>query len=102
MAHYSVQSRDRIFANSYEFLSYAKNMGRDIGKNVSKILSSKYSQILIDHANQCAADGLKIALKRAIKKTAKGTGDLIVNKNKNNNLETNEEEILREKFIFYN
>ena len=36
---YSVQSRDRIFLNSYGFLSCTKNMGKNIGKNLSKNLS---------------------------------------------------------------
>ena len=35
--HYSVQPRDRIFLKNYGCLSFAKNMGRDIGKNISKI-----------------------------------------------------------------
>ena len=48
MARYSVQTRDRIFVKGYGFLSFAKN----IGKNISKILSGKYSQKLLDHAKQ--------------------------------------------------
>ena len=43
MTHYSVQPRDRIFVKSYAFLSFAKNLGRSIVKNISKNLSSKYS-----------------------------------------------------------
>ena len=39
MTRYSVQPRDWIFGKSYGFLSLAKNMGGNIGKN----LSSKYS-----------------------------------------------------------
>ena len=41
-------------------------MGKNIGKNISKILSGKYSQKLLDHAKQSAADALKIVWKRAI------------------------------------
>ena len=52
MMRYSVQPRDRIFVNGYGFLSLAKN----IGKNISKTLSGKYSQKLLDHAKQTAAD----------------------------------------------
>ena len=33
MTCYSVQLRDRIFVKDYEFLSYAKNMDKNIGKN---------------------------------------------------------------------
>ena len=32
-----VQTRDRIFVKGYGFLSFAKNMGRYIGKNISKV-----------------------------------------------------------------
>ena len=31
-------------------------MGKSIGKNISKIFSSKYSQKSIDHAKQSATD----------------------------------------------
>ena len=37
MTRCSVQPRNRIFVKSYGFLSFAKNMGKDIGKNISKI-----------------------------------------------------------------
>ena len=50
-------------------------MGRNIGKDVSKNLSSKYSQKLFDHAKQTATDALKTASKWAIQKTAEVTGD---------------------------
>ena len=43
MMCYSVQSRDRIFAKSYKFLSFAKNNGKNIVKSMSKNLSSKYN-----------------------------------------------------------
>ena len=43
-------------------------MGRNIGKNISKNLYSKYSEKLIDHAKQSATDVLKTASKRAIQK----------------------------------
>ena len=41
MARYSVQPRDRIFLKGYRLLFYAKNMGTNIGKNISKTLSHK-------------------------------------------------------------
>ena len=43
MTCYSVQPRDQIFLKDYGFLSFAKNMGKKIGQNISKSLSSKYS-----------------------------------------------------------
>ena len=36
MTCYSVQPRDRIFVKGYGFLSFAKNMGRNINKYKSK------------------------------------------------------------------
>ena len=44
MIRYSVQARDRIFVKGYGFLSFVKNMGKNINKNRSKNLSGKYSQ----------------------------------------------------------
>ena len=51
-----------------------------ISKNISKNLSGKYSQNLLDHTRQSAADALKTTSKRVIQKTAEATDDLIVNK----------------------
>ena len=62
-------------------------MVKNIGKNVSKNLSGKYSpgmlamrQKLLDHAKQSATDVLKTVSKSAIQKTAEATGDLFGNK----------------------
>ena len=49
----------------------------NIGKNISKNLSGKYRQELLDHTKQSATDAFKTASKRAIQKTAETTGDLI-------------------------
>ena len=35
MTRYSVQQRDRTFVKSYEFLFFARNMGKNIGENLS-------------------------------------------------------------------
>ena len=106
MTRYSVQRRDRIFVKGYGFLTFARNMD----KNISKNLSSKYGQKLLDHAKQPATDALKTASKRAIQKIAEATGDLIGNEiadkitrvsktSPQNNSETNEEKILRERYL---
>ena len=39
MTRYLVQPRDRIFVKYYGFLSFARNMGRDTGKNICKNFS---------------------------------------------------------------
>ena len=64
MIRYSFQPTDRIFVKGYGFLSLAKNMGKDVGKNISKILSGKYCQKLLDHAKKSATDALKSFSKR--------------------------------------
>ena len=41
MRIYSVQPRNRIFVKGYRFLSFATNMGKNVGENISKNLYSK-------------------------------------------------------------
>ena len=77
---YSVQLRDWIFVKGYRFLSDAKNMGKNIDKNISWNLTGKYHQKLLDHAKKSAADARKSSSKRIIQKSAKVTGDLTDNK----------------------
>ena len=43
MACYTVKTRDRIFVKGYGFLSFAKNMIKNIDKNIIETFSSKYS-----------------------------------------------------------
>ena len=69
---YSIEPRDRIYVKRYGFLSFAKN----IGKN----LSNKNSQEIIFTAKKNTTDAIKTASKRAIQKTPEPTGDLIGNK----------------------
>ena len=69
---YLIEPKDRIYVKGYGFLSFAKNMGTQ--------LSSKYGQKLLDSAKKSATDAIKTASKRAIKKTAEATSDLIGNK----------------------
>ena len=56
---YSVKPRDGIFVKGYGCLSFAKIIGKNNGKNISKISSGKYSQKLLDHAKKSAKDALK-------------------------------------------
>ena len=50
MMRYSVEAKDRIFVKGYGFLYFAKNRGKNIGKNLSIDLSNKYSLELLDYA----------------------------------------------------
>ena len=43
-------------------------------------MNNKYSQKLLDSVKKCATDPIQTAAKRAIKKTADATGDLISNR----------------------
>ena len=49
-------------------------------KNISKNLSRKYIQKLLDHTKSSATDALEIALKRTIQKAGEATADLLGNK----------------------
>ena len=69
---YSIEPRDRIYVKLYGFLSFAKNMGKNIHNN--------YSQKRLDSAKKSTTDVMKTASKRAIQKTSEATGDLIGNK----------------------
>ena len=68
----SIEPRDRIYVKGYGFMSFPKN----IGKN----LSNKYSQKIIDTAKKSATEAIKIASQRAIQKPAEATGNLVGNK----------------------
>ena len=72
---YSIEARDEIYVKRCEFLSLAKNAG----KNVSKTLNGKFSQKLLDGAKKSSSNVLKTVLKRAIQKTVEATGNLIIN-----------------------
>ena len=61
MMRYSVQPKNGIFVKGYGFLSFAKNMGKNIGKS----FSGKYSpgmlamrQELLDYAKKSKTDAL--------------------------------------------
>ena len=104
---YSIEPRDRVNVKGYEFLSFAKNMGKHVTR-VVKTMSNTYSQKLFDNAKKSATDAIKTASKRVIQKTPEATGDLIANKiadeitkASKNNLEEakNEIEIPKEKYI---
>ena len=69
---YSTEPRDRISVKRYGFLSFAKNMGKN--------LSNKYGQKLLDSAKKSKTDAIKTASERAIQKTEEATRDLIDNK----------------------
>ena len=68
---YSIEPRYRIYVKGYEFVSFPKNMVKN--------LSNKYGQKLLDRAKKSTADAIKTASKRAIRKTVEATSDLIGN-----------------------
>ena len=69
---YSIEPRDRIYVKGYRFLSFAKNMGKNV--------SNKFSQKLLDGAKKSTTDAIETASKRAIQITVEATGNLIGNK----------------------
>ena len=66
MVPYSILPKNWLFVKGYGFLLFARNMGKNIGKTLSRILGSKYNQKPFNDVKQFATDGLKTALKRAI------------------------------------
>ena len=69
---YSTEPRNRIYVKGYGFMSFAKN--------IDKNLNHKYSQKIIDTAKKSATNAIKTASPRAIQKTAEATDDLVGNK----------------------
>ena len=69
---WDIQLNQEIYVKGYGFLSFTKNM--------SKSLSNKYGQKILDSAKKSTTDAIKTASKRAIQKTVEATSDLIGNK----------------------
>ena len=65
---YWLEPRDRIYVKGYGFISFARSMSNKCGKK------------FVETAKKSATDAIRIASKRAIQKTAEGTGDLVDNK----------------------
>ena len=60
---YSTERRDRIYVKWYGFLSFAKN----IGKN----LSNKYGQKLLDSPEKILTDAIKTAIEKSNSKNSR-------------------------------
>ena len=60
---YSIEPTDRIYVKECGFLSFAKNMGKN--------LSNKYGQKPIDRAKKSTTDAIKTTSKRAIQKNSR-------------------------------
>ena len=52
----------------YGFLSFTENLSKNIGKNITNILSGKYSPKSLDHTKKCAADAFKTDSKDQFRK----------------------------------
>ena len=65
---HSIEPRERRYVKGYGFLSFAENISRN--------LSNKYGQKLVNTAKKSETDALKISSKRVIQKTAEATGEL--------------------------
>ena len=60
---YSIEPKNRIYVKGCGFLSFAKNMGKNV--------SNKYSQKLFDTAKKSTTDAMKTASNRAIQKNSR-------------------------------
>ena len=67
MTPYSVHSKDWIFVKGYGFFSFVKNIGR----NISKSLSEKYSQKFLIMLNKMQLIYLKLLQKGQFQKQQK-------------------------------
>ena len=67
-----MQPRDQIYVKDHTFLCFAKNM--------SKRLSIKYGQKLLDTTKKFAMNALKDEAKKVVQKITKATGNLVRNK----------------------
>ena len=67
---YSLEPRERRYVKGYGFLSFTRNIGKNI--------SNKHGQKLGDTSTKSAIDATKTASKRTIQKTAETTGDLLI------------------------
>ena len=76
---YSVEPRGRTYVKYYEFLSFAKNIGKYATK-FAKNMDNKYSQKHLDSAKKSTTDAIKIASKSAIQKITEATVYLAGNK----------------------
>ena len=59
----SIERRDRIYVRGYGFLSFARNMGRN--------LNNKYGQKVLDSAKKSTTDAIKQHRKEQFKKQQK-------------------------------
>ena len=84
MTSYLLEPIDLIFVKGYGFFVFAKNMRKNIVKNITNHLSSKCNQKRLNHTKQSATDAIKTTSKWATQKTAEATDDLIDNKIANN------------------
>ena len=57
---YSIEPRDKRYVKGFRFLSFAKNIGKNI--------SNKYGQKLVDSAKKSATDTIKLLQKEQFKK----------------------------------
>ena len=49
MMQYSLQPKDRILVKGYRFFSFAKNMGKDIGRKITKKFKQKTQSMYISY-----------------------------------------------------
>lgn len=75
----SIEPRDRIYVKDDRFLSFDKISGKNIGKNISEILTGKYSQNILDHPKKSGTDAFKTASIKIIKKAAESADEFIEN-----------------------
>ena len=69
---------DSLFISTKRFLSFAKNMIKNISKSITKNLSNKYSQRIIDNAKKSTTDAVRLLQKGKFIKEQKKLLTLLV------------------------
>ena len=82
--HYPIEPRNWIFVKGYVFLSFTKNMNKNVAKNLSKNVRGNYNQKLLDPAKQSATDALKTTSTKVIATLGLSTANKINNFGKRN------------------
>ena len=67
----SAQPWDQIFVKGYGFLSFPKNMGKNIGKIIIKTWVVNTVKKLLDHTKHSSADAFTTTSKRTIQNNSR-------------------------------
>ena len=71
MTSHLSEPRYRVFVKGFRFLSFVKNMGKNVDKTASKNFSIKYNQKNFNNMIQSATDALKFTSNKSNSETSR-------------------------------